>query len=495
MIEPHLLSAAGVVLAYGAFCGHAAWRWRRRQRAASPAAAAWLVVHASQSGRAEAIAAQTVALLRAGGQQAALAPIGQLQPAMLASAERLLMVASTTGEGDAPDAALPFLRGAMAGTSDLSALRFGLLALGDSDYRDFCAFGRRLDHWLRQQGATPLFAPIEMDREDDQALSQWQARIAALLPGATPVPRAAPEDSAWILAERRLLNPGDPENPAYHLGLTPEGVMPRWQAGDIASIQPCLPPARVAAWLARLDLSPQWRLPDGQHLTDVLATRRLTEDQAPLVGLPAEALAAALPPLPRRDYSIASLPEEGRLELLVRLARDAQGQPGLGSGWLTRHLAEGGRLRLALRPNPGFQAVAGRPAILLGAGTGLAGLRAHLKARRRAGERRTWLIFGERFSAHSHFHRHEMAGWQAEGFLDRLDLAFSRDGGAPRYVQDALAAEAPRLRAWLAEGAVIYVCGSRAGLGAGVQAVLQDLLGEASLAALAAEGRYRRDVY
>jgi len=51
------------------------------------------------------------------------------------------------------------------------------------------------------------------------------------------------------------------------------------------------------------------------------------------------------------------------------------------------------------------------------------------------------------------------------------------------------------LRAWLAEGAAVYVCGSLAGMAAGVDAVLHEVLGEAGVRELAEQGRYRRDIY
>jgi sulfite reductase (NADPH) flavoprotein alpha-component len=72
---------------------------------------------------------------------------------------------------------------------------------------------------------------------------------------------------------------------------------------------------------------------------------------------------------------------------------------------------------------------------------------------------------------------------------------FSRDGGDARYVQDALRANAVRLRQWLDEGAALYVCGSLQGMAPGVDAVLLALLGDDGVAQLQHSGRYRRDVY
>jgi sulfite reductase (NADPH) flavoprotein alpha-component len=136
-----------------------------------------------------------------------------------------------------------------------------------------------------------------------------------------------------------------------------------------------------------------------------------------------------------------------------------------------------------------------RPLILIGNGSGIAGLRAHLKSRIGAGQTRNWLLFGERNAGHDGPYREELSAWLAQGQLARLDLVYSRDQAQRRYVQHVLAEQAPRLRAWLEEGAAIYVCGSLEGMAAGVDAVLQSVLGPDALELLSAAGRYRRDVY
>jgi sulfite reductase (NADPH) flavoprotein alpha-component len=133
--------------------------------------------------------------------------------------------------------------------------------------------------------------------------------------------------------------------------------------------------------------------------------------------------------------------------------------------------------------------------ILIGNGTGLAGLRSLLKARIVAGHTANWLLFGERNAAHDFYCQAELQGWLATGDLARLDLAFSRDQAGKVYVQDRLRESAEQLREWLVAGAAIYVCGSLEGMAAGVDAVLHELLGEATVSTLREEGRYRRDVY
>ena len=72
---------------------------------------------------------------------------------------------------------------------------------------------------------------------------------------------------------------------------------------------------------------------------------------------------------------------------------------------------------------------------------------------------------------------------------------FSRDQAERLYVQHRLREAAGLLRQWVAEGAVVYVCGSLEGMAPGVDLALREVLGAPAYDALVAEGRYRRDVY
>lgn len=231
-------------------------------------------------------------------------------------------------------------------------------------------------------------------------------------------------------------------------------------------------------------------------LNQALATRQLPDNRAHLVGLHAQALVNALAPLGMREYSIASIASDGVLELIVRQERHPDGSLGVGSGWLTEHAAIGSAISLRLRRNSGFHLPeAPVPLILLGNGTGLAGLRSLLKARIADGQQRNWLLFGERTLAHDYLCRDELQGWLASGDLALLDLAFSRDQEEKIYVQDRLRESADVLRKWLADGAAIYVCGSLQGMATGVDQALVDILGSEVVERLIEQGRYRRDVY
>ena len=112
-----------------------------------------------------------------------------------------------------------------------------------------------------------------------------------------------------------------------------------------------------------------------------------------------------------------------------------------------------------------------------------------------AGACRNWLLFGERNRDRDFHYRDDIERWHCDGFIQRLDLAFSRDGDERRYVQHALRDAADVLRTWIDDGAAVLVCGSLQGMAPGVDAVLRETLGDARVEQLLLEGRYRRDVY
>lgn len=415
-----------------------------------PESDAVLVLHASQTGSAREFADATADLLRRSGRAVHVASLGAATMEQLRRHRHAFLVVSTTGDGEPPDEARAFLHGVMEDRAlrrvSLAGLSFGLLALGDRSYADFCGFGIRVDRWLMKRGARPLFPRIEVDALQQDGLSRWPRAVAEFAGPAGGdqatgdwVWQAAP----WEIARGRVLNPGSVGEPMLHLELVPAGgaPLPAWESGD----------------LARLRVPGDYR---------------------------------------QRDYSVASVPADGRLHLVVRRVLRPDGQAGAVSGWLAE-AAPGSVVELRLLAHPSFRlgGNAGRPLVLVGNGAGIAGLLGHLRARDGDAGARHWLLFGERQRAHDRLFHAEIEDWRSRGHLERVDLAFSRDADDGAYVQDRLRAAAPDLRAWIDAGAAIYVCGSRKGMAEGVHDALVDVLGSRVLQALAAEGRYRRDVY
>jgi sulfite reductase (NADPH) flavoprotein alpha-component len=457
-----LALAAACLVSYGLVCVPPLLGWRRGKAAEAAgrtavqaAGSGWIVAHASQTGNAEQLATQTAQTLRLAGLPVRLCSLSALTKDDLRQAERILFVVSTYGEGDAPDAAAAFAGRLMTGSVALPQLHYAVLALGDSSYGQYCGFGRALDSWLQEQGAQPLLPRIEADRLADSAVQAWRHALSHLAGTSDAPDWSAPAFGAWRLAERHWLNEGSSGAPIYHIELEPEdGVLPDWQSGDLVQV-----------------------------------------------------VAPAEPDKPR-EYSIASIPADGRVHLLVRLHLHGEpaggGEPGgtgVASGWLCREAPLGATLQVRVRQHSRFRLDGNqdRPLILIGNGSGIAGLRGHLRARARAGQGRNWLLFGERHAQHDYHYRHEWEALRAAGQLQQLDVAWSRDGrpdgNMVRYVQDILPARAAALRDWVAQGAAIYVCGSLQGMAAGVDRALSDILGSDNMERLITENRYRRDVY
>jgi sulfite reductase (NADPH) flavoprotein alpha-component len=495
------LGAAAATLVYLGAC--AALLLVRRSLASGTAttrqhADSLRVVFASQTGLAEYFARRTVESLRSAGVASHAVSIADVDADLLASASRLLFVVSTTGEGDAPDMAAGFERHVLGTRPDLASLHYGVLALGDREYVEFCGFGRRLDSWLRARGATPLFDPVEVDNGDVGALRRWLHDLRQLS-GASELPDwEAPQYRPWRLSARQHLNPGSQGEAAFHLELQPARTDElRWEAGDIAEIGPRHALHCVAAWLQSNGLDGDALVERGDRrdtLAAWLARSHWPDPVAP--DIDAATLVASLAPLPHREYSIASLPDDGAVHLLVRQMRRPDGSLGVGSAWLTEHAALGERVDLRLRRNSSFHLPHDdRPLLLIGNGTGIAGLRALLKARVARAQHRNWLVFGEREAAVDRFYTDELETWRREGRLERLDLVYSRDGQAHRYVQHRLAAQVEAIRDWCDRGASIYICGSLGGMASAVEAVIREALGGDAFDALRLAGRYRRDVY
>ncbi|MDR5777624.1 MULTISPECIES: flavodoxin domain-containing protein [unclassified Caballeronia] len=249
------IMACGIVVSYAAMC-LAARSARRHPTAAShfdTADKPTLVAYASQTGFAEECAAHSARLL--GDACIELKSLDEVDAEALNRYRRAFFIVSTTGEGDAPDNASRFAGHAMQSLApklpSLPTLRYGILALGDRHYRDFCGFGHRVHAWLRERSAQPLFDIIEVDNGDPAALRTWNAHVSAIAGGDSnaPMPALKPFER-WTLTNRTLLNPSSAGRPAYHICLTPtERATLEWQAGDIAQIRPRHAIQTVRTWL------------------------------------------------------------------------------------------------------------------------------------------------------------------------------------------------------------------------------------------------------
>lgn len=423
--------------------GYLMGRRGRGLRSKAADRASTIILVGSEGGTTWGFAETLRAALEAAGEKVHVGSLSSFSPKTYAKAARVILMASTYGDGAAPASSAGFL--AHFGHEPVRpGLPLAILGFGDRSFPQYCAFAREIAGLAEQRG-WPLVLPFDtIDRQSPQDFARWGRDLSAALGLAfelNHVPRA-PKTFALTLQSRRdygaslqantaILRLQLPETTLWQR-LTGRGI-PGFEAGDLIGI-----------------------IPEGSNLP--------------------------------RYYSLASGSRDGFAEICVR-----KHPGGLCSGQLTT-LEPGQTVNAFIRRNPQFRPQSGnRPVILIGAGTGIGPLAGFARTNDR--HQPMYLYFGTRHPSVDALYSEEIAAWQAEGKLSGVHTAYSRAVN-PAYVQDILKADAARVGQLIAAGGQVLVCGGR-DMAAGVAQVLSDVLAASSLtlAGLKAEGRYAEDIY
>ncbi|MCF7484019.1 assimilatory sulfite reductase (NADPH) flavoprotein subunit [Vibrio sp. J1-1] len=133
------------------------------------------IIFASQTGNAKGVAEALEQEAKAEGIAVELFDASDYKGKNLAKETHVIFVASTNGEGEAPDNAIElheFLQSKKA--PKLPNLQYGVIALGDSSYEFFCQTGKDFDTYLSKLGAKSFIDRIDCDVDYEASAAEWR---------------------------------------------------------------------------------------------------------------------------------------------------------------------------------------------------------------------------------------------------------------------------------------------------------------------------------
>ena len=444
------------------------------------------IAFGTETGNAKVLAGKLGALATREGVVAKIISLDQYRTSGLAKEQLLLIVISTQGDGEPPPAAKKFYDFLHKTEESLSHLQYGVIALGDSSYPQFCQTGREVDKKLHQLSARRLQEIQLCDTDFEDSAQNWFQQVLALIkqpnenstekPGTKSI-RAATRKKNYTGTILRNINLNDAgsEKQTHHIEIEVEEVS--YLPGDSLGMIPQNPYSMVEAILKLISISPEvqisYREERGQ-LGDLLQNRLnighlpvriikryslIVERTIPEVPMglydllklyplrdsaQIEAVVQVLDPITPRLYSICSSPSAHRNEIHIIVRRDeffldTEKRLGLCSNYLAT-FSEGTQINFYIHPNNRFRLPPpGTDMIMIGAGTGIAPYRSFVAERADQGIcGNNWLFFGDQRFTSDFLYQTEWQGYQETGVLTRINTAFSRDQQEKIYVQHRL---------------------------------------------------------
>jgi len=514
------------------------------------------VLYGSESGNAEKLSGTIQKATDKAGFKTKVVNMGDSKAVDLKKSENLLVIISTWGEGDPPDAAVDYYEEFMGdGMPKLDGVKFSVCGLGDTSYEHFCKMGKDFDTRLEALGGERVFARVDCDVDFQAAFDKWLVGAIDALPSAAAAvayDKANPYEAEIL--EKIVLNGTGSIKETLHVELSLEGSGLTYQPGDALGIYPVNRAADIDAVLSTTGLKANAKLGD-KTLVEALQTdfditslsaaiamkyngvvgskdleaaiadkatfkdwiwgRQLVDliEAYPFKEWTPESFTEILRPLAARLYSIASSlkAHEDQVHLTIAAVRyNSHGRDRVGvcSTFVADEVEIGDKVRVYFHGNNNFRLPENgdTDVIMVGPGTGIAPFRAFVEERSATEAKgKNWLFFGDQHFSYDFLYQLEWLDYLEDGILTELTTAFSRDQKEKIYVQHRLMEHGAEIWKLLEGGAHFYVCGDASRMAKDVHQALMDIAQEHGgkdakeakdwLSALRKEKRYQRDVY
>lgn len=516
------------------------------------------LVYGTETGNSKKLAGDFAAKLKKHGVQVKLKSMDQYRLNDLEKEVNMLVVMSTHGDGEPPDAAKKFFDHIHTQSLSLDKLQYAVVALGDTAYPLFCKAGEDVDKRFAQLNAQRMAELKKCDIDFELDAHQWLDELVEKVfykNGSSaainiPTPKIQPASGrkiydATVLASINL-NDDQSNKETYHIELeTAEPI--NYEPGDSLGIVPMNSTSSVQNILQLMGLngSETFEYKGASDTAVNLFTKkinvrhlpeRIVKHYAALVNkeipalrmdltnllslypvrnmnsVTAQQMISMLDPMAPRLYSISSSPSaHGQQEVHITVSKhnfvaNAQKIFGLCSQYLSG-LNAGDQLKVYVQKNNAFKLPApDADVIMIGPGTGIAPFRSFLFERDATGASgRNWLFFGEQHFVSDFLYQTELQSLLNTNVLTKLNTAFSRDQKEKVYVQHKLEQHDDELVDWLDGGAHLYICGTKDPMSVDVENALVQIFSkkknisqsqaEAHLQSLRDAGRFQKDVY
>ena len=207
------------------------------------------ILYATESGNSEKLAGDVAKSARKLGFKPSLVDMADLELASLAGVKKLIVIAATWGEGEPPARAIRAYKELMSDAAPrLDGVEFGVLALGDTAYVEFCAIGKALDERLAALGGKRVADRVDCDLDFAEPAATWIAgTLKTLAPEVAPDAKVIAVDFGAKAApsldvveaevtEHINLNSSRSDKETIHLELSFDGAAPAYKPGDSLDI-------------------------------------------------------------------------------------------------------------------------------------------------------------------------------------------------------------------------------------------------------------------